>query len=157
MAEDPKNGRMYFGFTTWKDDAAGDTWNFAYVADDDSPSPIVDVYSCGGRFRPELYALTGDLAFDAVHDRLVVAYIQTGEGANHGLLRVYDGVTPAEPETRFFTAADIDIPLLWQDARTGQCRYGSGTTSQLLVLFRDTAGQAPPYRGWFGTLDWATR
>jgi hypothetical protein len=157
VVEDPKNGRMFFGFTTWKDAAAGDTWNFAYVAEDDTLSPIVDVYSCGGRFRPELYALTGDLVFDTVHSRLAVAYVQNGEGVNHGLLRVYDGVTPAEPETRFFTAADVDIPLLWQDARTGQCRYGSGAIKQLLVLFRDTNGQAPPYRGWFGTLDWATR
>lgn len=157
VVEDAKNDRMFFGFTTWKDDVAGDTWNFAYVDRDDTPSPIVDVYSCGGRFRPELYALTGDLVFDALHNRLVVAYIQNGEGANHGLLRVYDGVAPTEPETRFFTAADVDIPLLWQDPRTGQCRYRRGSTSQLLVLFRDTNGQAPPYRGWFGTLDWATR
>lgn len=157
VVEDPANNRMYFGFSTWKDDAAGDTWNFAYIGDDDSLSPIVDVYSCGGRFQPELYALTGDLVFDTTHKRLVVAYIQNGEGANHGLLRVYDGVTPTEPETRFFTAADVDIPLLWQDERTGRCRYGAGPAQQLLVLFRDTNGQAPPYRGWFGTLDWATR
>jgi hypothetical protein len=156
VVEDPRSGRMFFGFTTWKDDAAGDTWCFTYATDDDSLGPLVDVYSCGGRFQPELYALTGDLAFDDEHNRLVVAYVQSGEGRNRGLLRVYDGAAPTEPETSFFSAADVDIPLLWQDPRTGQCRYSRDGTDRLLVLFRDTNGQAPPYRGWFGTLDWAT-
>ncbi len=155
VVEDATNDRVYFGFSTWKDDAAGDTWNFAYVDGRDTLSPIVDVYSCGGRFQPELYALTGDLAFDDRYGRLVVAYIHSGVGANHGYLRVYDGTTATEPETRFFAAADVDIPLLWQDPRTGRCRYGGGAAQQLLVLFRDTVNQAPPYRGWFGTLDWS--
>jgi hypothetical protein len=155
VVEDPAGDRVYFGFASWKDDAAGDTWSFAQINADDSVAPVVDVYSCGGRFQPELYALTGDLAFDEKHRRLIVAYIHTGLGENHGYLRVYDGATPAEPERRFFSAADVDIPLLWQDARTGRCRYGDSPAQRLLILFRDTNGQAPPYRGWFGTLDWA--
>lgn len=154
IVDDPQGGRHFFGFTTWKDDIAGDTWNIVAVDDDDRVGPLVDVYSCQGRFQPELYALTGDIVFDDASKSLVVAYIHTGLGTNFGCLRVYDGTAPLEPETIFFTAADVDIPLLWQDARTGRCRYGSGLTTRLLVLFRDTNGQAPPYRGWFGTLDW---
>jgi hypothetical protein len=154
IVDDPQGGRHFFGFTTWKDDLAGDTWNVVAVDDNDRVGPLSDVYSCQGRFQPELYALTGDIVFDDASKSLVVAYIHTGLDTNVGCLRVYDGTAPLEPETTFFTAADVDIPLLWQDARTGRCRYGSGSAERLLVLFRDTNGQAPPYRGWFGTLDW---
>ena len=157
LVEDPRGDRLYFGFASWRDDIAGDTWGFVAIEAKDTLGPLVDVYSCQGRFVPELYALTGDLAFDTVYDRLVVAYVRSGTGQNNGALRIYDGTTPTEPETRFFTTADVDIPLLWQEPRTGRCRFGQGVQQQLLILFRDTNGQAAPYRGWCGTLDWATQ
>lgn len=157
LVEDPRSDRLFFGFASWRDDTAGDTWGFAAIEANDTIGPLVDVYSCNGRFLPEIYALTGDLAFDTTYNRLVVAYVRSGPGQNNGALRVYDGTVPTEDESRFFTTADVDIPLLWQDPRTGRCRFGAGAQARLLVLFRDTNGQAPPYRGWCGTLDWATR
>jgi hypothetical protein len=73
------------------------------------------------------------------------------------VIQTYTAAVVLVQTLSFFTAADVDIPLLWQDQATGETRYGDDE-DKMLVLFRDTdgyPGTAPPYRGWFGTLSWS--
>ena len=142
--EDIAGDRVYFGFASWKDNAAGDTWSFVATdaAHDDRLGPIVDVYSAGGAHS---YAPDGDLTFDPVSARLVVAYITTKQQQIG--IRLYDGDTP-KSELAPFGDAPADIPLL-----APQARYGS--PARLLIVFRDTVRTPnPPYHGWAGTVTW---
>lgn len=147
--EDPTSDSVYIGYACWKDNAAGDTWAVGRIDSLDAVT-TADAYSCGGEFAPSLYALAGDLAYDATADRLVVAWVTTGGvGFNDGQARLYQAnLTPDGAATTFFTADDVDIPLLYHDPRTGATRLNN----KLFVLFRDTRNQAPPYHGWWGSI-----
>jgi hypothetical protein len=112
------------------------------AAHDDRLGPIVDVYSAGGAHS---YAPDGDLTFDPVSARLVVAYITTKQQQIG--IRLYDGDTP-KSELEPFGDTPADIPLL-----APQARYGS--PARLLIVFRDTVRTPnPPYHGWAGTVTW---
>ncbi len=142
--EDVAGDRIFFGFASWKDNAAGDTWSFVATdaAHNDQLGPIVDVYSAGGAHT---YAPDGDLTFDPVSARLVVAYITTKQQQIG--IRLYDGDT-LKNELAPFGDAPADIPLLAPLAR-----YGS--PARLLIVFRDTVHTPkPPYHGWAGTVTW---
>ncbi|NJO83216.1 MAG: hypothetical protein HC828_10615 [Blastochloris sp.] len=143
--EDAANGRVYFGFATWKSDEDGDTWSFVAIdtANNDALSDIVDVYSAGGAHS---YAPTGDLTFDEPSGRLVASYITTGE--QHPYVQMYDHLSPLGDPIIAMDDAPADIPLL-----PLQTRYGD--PSRLLMVFRDTIDTPnAPYKGWVGWLMW---
>jgi hypothetical protein len=142
--EDASRDLVYFGFASWKDDSAGDTWSFAAVdaAHDDQVAQLVDVYSAGGAHS---YAPGGDLAFDDASGLLVVAHITTG--AQAAIVRLYDR-GQVRQEIEAFRQAPVDLPLLASQTRVG-------APARLLMVFRDTINTPdPPYHGWAGALLW---
>jgi hypothetical protein len=155
-AEDTVNDSVYIAGARWDGATNGETWGVYRVNDDDSVDHLADPYVTGGQFLPADYALTGDIVFDNTSAKLISAHITTS--ANDMVLTVYDPDGTLDQTFTVFTAADVDIPLLWQDPNSGQVRYTENGPDQLLVIFRDTDGYpstAPPYRGWFGTVEFS--
>jgi hypothetical protein len=147
--EDTLHDTVYIGFANWKDNANGDTWSVAGLSNSDTAVAIADAYSCGGTFTPSLYALTGDIAFDTTTQRLVVTYIHSGGVSNNGgYARTFNGTTYGA-EATLFTSADVDIPLLYANPRTGATRINGS----LFFVFRDTRNQSAPYFGWSGKVN----
>ena len=156
-SEDATHDRVYIGCVNWKDNTNGDTFSFAYVDTSDVASALVDVYSCGGIFTPTLYALTGQIGWDTTSGTLLCTYIHSGGvGFNRGYIRAYnpDG-TAASTEYEFITTQDVDIPDFWQNPVSGTTRMANNANN-ILVAFRNTAGQAPPYTGYAGTISVAS-
>lgn len=149
------DGNLYVAYASWKDDTDGDTWAVAKVDTDDALAGTVDVYSAGGAFDPALYALTGDICYDADTGLLVVTHVTSGGvGSNDGVAQLVTTALALQGGAlTFFDASaggneDVDIPLIYQDHGTGETRLNG----DLLVLFRDTRNQTPPYHGWAGAL-----
>lgn len=151
--ENVARDRVYIGYENWKSDTAGDTFSFAYINSTDAPSTPVDVYSCSGRFTPNLYALTFQIGWDAVSNALFCAYNHSGGvGFNSGNIRAYkDDDTPASTEFTFIGTQDVDIPDFWQDPASGNTRLSSNPNA-IFFAFRNTKNQTPPYTGYSGTV-----
>lgn len=156
-SEDATHDRVYIGCVNWKDNTNGDTFSFAYVDTSDVASALVDVYSCGGIFTPTLYALTGQIGWDSTSGTLFCTYIHSGGvGFNRGYIRAYnpDG-TAASAEYEFISTQDVDIPDFWQNPTSGATR-ATNNANNIFTVFRNTAGQAPPYVGYAGTISIAS-
>lgn len=134
-----KSGVVYVGLATWKDNTLGDTWGIYQIAANDSLTTSGDVYSANGAHS---YAPTGDCAYDATADRLVVTYEQTATQDGYvGLLRPSDlGI--AQAFSAFEVTTDIDIPVIARARMNGN----------VLILWR-VAG-APPQAGRSAQLPW---
>lgn len=148
-AQDGAGAHVWIGFANWKDNTAGDTWTIVAVDTTDAIGALADVYSCGGVFAPALYALTGDICYDTGARALVVSYVHSGGvGSNDAAARLYRDGNPLGAEVAIMSADDVDIPILYQNPRTG----GTRVAGKLACVFRDTTGQAPPYHGHAGTI-----
>jgi len=91
------------------------------------------------------------VAYDATKGVVCVTHITTGGvGNNDGVLALYNTSLAKQGSSyTFFTAQDVDIPLIYQNHDDGDTRVQGG---KLLILFRDTRNQAAPYHGWAGTV-----
>lgn len=136
VVEDTLNNRMAFGLATWKSNVLGDTWGYALIDSADGVT-LVDSYSANGAHS---YAPTGDVAYDAVTDRIAVSYIKTS--TSFAYVQLYDGSVAAGDEVPAYSDDPVDIPLLYP-------RY----QDTLLMLFRVQG--SPPQAGVFGALDWS--
>lgn len=141
IVEDERNDRVFVGFPLWRG-LRGDTWAFAQVNAADVAS-LVEVYGAGGKHS---YAPTGDIAYDAPRQRLMVAYCTTE--TQRVYLRLYDRTASSGDDLLAFDAAPVDIPLLVDGSSAGE-------PAQVSLLLRDTANSpVASYRGWYGTLRW---
>lgn len=132
------SGVTFVGLATWKSNAAGDTWGVYAIAANDSVSASADVYSAGGAHS---YAPTGDCAYDATANRVVVTYEQTT--TQDGYIGLLDtSLATQQAFSAFETASDIDIPLIAQTRVSGK----------VLILWR-IAG-SPPKAGKSARLAW---
>jgi len=129
-------GTCYVGLATWKDDTDGDTWGVYAIAADDSLSASVDAFSAGGAHP---YAPTGDVAYDATADRLVVTYDGGAIDGTIGLLNT--DLTEAQAYAQF-TAHEVDIPVI----------ATTRLDDQVLVIWRVKGN--PPQDGEYALIPW---
>lgn len=142
-AEDTVNDRVYFGFPSWKNDTAGESWSFVYIDSIDTVSSVADPYSVGGNHS---YLPTGDITFDNTSQRLIAAYRKSSGDGNGTYVRAYAGTASTEDEV-LMTSLLVDIPLLWQGAR-----FGTADPYKLPALWR--RDESVPRHGYFGTFDY---
>jgi hypothetical protein len=132
-------GLCTVGLATWKDNANGDTWGFARIADGTETVTLVDVYSAGGAHS---YAPTGHLALDPAKGLLVVSYVKTT--TQFAFVQAFAGTTQKIGETALFSAAKVDIPYFL----SGNPTVGGA----MPMILRDSPAQ--PHAGYAGTLLW---
>jgi hypothetical protein len=132
-------GLCTVGLATWKDNANGDTWGFARIADGTETVTLVDVYSAGGAHS---YAPTGHLALDPAKGLLVVSYVKTT--TQFAFVQAFAGTTPKIAEAALFAAAKVDIPYFL----SGNPTVGGA----MPMILRDSPAQ--PHAGYAGTLPW---
>lgn len=143
---DAAEDRLYFGIATWN---GGDTWSFAYLDGSDTLSSIVDAYVADPDDCSANDFVTGDIMFDALTGRLVVAY--TDLPSKHIYAALYDGTTQVQEPLLVFDDRPFDIPTL----------YPSVVDGKVLCIGRDFNDAStnnpptytPPYDGYFGTIE----
>ena len=137
-------GNTYVGFCTWN---GTDTWSYVQVTPAGAVT-VVDVYTSDVGDNGASDFVTGDIMFDSLTGRLVVAY--TDLPAKHIYAAVYNGVTQTKAPVSIFSDRPFDIPTL----------YPAKIDGNVLVLGRDFNDAStdnpptytPPYDGYFGTV-----
>lgn len=140
---------LYFGYSVWKNDTVGDTWQFVEIdtLTDTVSTPVV-VYNSVAANNGSTIFITGDIFFDLVSKRLVVTY--TDLPAKHAYIIGYKRTTAVTAPKLIFNTAPVDIPVI----------VDRKINNKFVVLFRDFNSAAannpptytPPYTGYWVTV-----
>lgn len=131
-------GATYVGLATWKSNAAGDTWGVYAISAADAVTSA-DLYSAGGAHS---YAPTGDAAWDATAQRLIVTYEKTTTQFAYVQL-LTSALASAQVETALNTSVVTDIPLIWSPRQNGAALFG----------WRQAG--SPPQPGYAASMRWS--
>lgn len=149
--EDTAHDAIVFGYSAWRDNTNGDTWQFKSISSADTVSAATYVYNATAANCGSLIFVTGDLHYDTTAARLVASY--TNLPNKDARVALYNGATQTMAPLTVYSSTPVDIPTIFP-ARIG---------GKLILLFRNFNVEArqnpptytPPYVGYWATVTWS--